>query len=69
MSCVVLARTIVGCCVVLLIPLLQLVSGYMDGQFEGRPDVYLFTVMVYIPLVVNVGLAYVQDQVRLLDTS
>jgi len=63
MSCVVLARTIVGCCVVLLIPLLRIVSSFMDRQFKGRPDVYLLTVMVCIPLVLNVGLAYIQDQV------
>lgn len=44
MSCVVLARTIVGCCVVILIPLLRVVSGFMDRQFQGRPDVYLLTV-------------------------
>jgi hypothetical protein len=44
MSCVVLARTIVGCCVVILIPLLRIVSAFMDSRFQGRPDVYLLTV-------------------------
>lgn len=63
MGCVVVARTVVGCCVVILIPVLRNVSSFMDRQFGARPDAYLLTVMVCIPLIVNVGLAYIQDQV------
>ena len=35
----------------------------MDQRLAARPDTYLYTVMVFIPLVVNVGQAWIQDWV------
>ncbi|KAG1667850.1 hypothetical protein FOA52_011038 [Chlamydomonas sp. UWO 241] len=63
MSCVVTARVIVGCIVVSSIPVLSIVTDALDDHFEGHPEVFLFTVMVAIPVVVNVGQAWIQDQV------
>ncbi|KAJ9514047.1 hypothetical protein V8C86DRAFT_1816524 [Haematococcus lacustris] len=62
-GCVVCARSCVGLCVLLLAPGFQLVTAALDLYFRGRPDTYLYTVMVAIPLVVNVGQAWIQDQV------
>jgi len=62
-SCVVTARSIVGVTVVSLIAPLSRVTSFMDSKFVGHPDAYLYTVMVCIPLVMNVGQAWIQDQV------
>ena len=61
----VLARTVTGLVVILAIPYLQLVALALDAKFVGHPDVFLFTVMVAIPLLCNVGQAWIQDQVGL----
>jgi hypothetical protein len=63
MSCVVTARVVVGFVVVSNIPVFSIVTNALDDHFEGHPDVFLFTVMVCIPVVVNVGQAWIQDQV------
>lgn len=61
--CVVSARTITGCVVVSLIPVLKAITAFMDSKFVGHPDTYLFVVMVGIPFIVNIGQAWIQDQV------
>ncbi len=63
-GCVVTARSIVGLVLLTLAPFFASVTTSMDRRFEGRPSTYLYTVMVCIPLVVNVGQAWIQDQVR-----
>lgn len=63
MLCVVTARTIVGVVVISSIPALQLITTSMDRQFKGHPDLYIFTVMVGIPVFINIGQAWIQDQV------
>eukprot|EP00798_Chlamydomonas_sp_ICE-L_P009933 gene9933-7803_t len=63
MGCVVTARLIVGVVVVSSIPLLQDTTLWLDRYFHGHEDMYLFTVMVGIPVVINCGQAWIQDQV------
>eukprot|EP00955_Chlamydomonas_euryale_P077153 362866-Chlamydomonas_euryale.AAC.24 len=63
MTCVVTARVIVGVVIITSIPVLSHVTNALDKHFYGHPGVYLFTVMVGIPVVVNVGQAWIQDQV------
>ena len=61
---VISARLIVGVTVISSIPLLRSITGRLDTHFAGHADVYLFTVMVCIPLIINCGQAWLQDQVR-----
>jgi hypothetical protein len=62
-TCVVTARSIVGVVVISSIPVLQQLTQALDRKFEGHPDLYIFTVMVGIPIFINVGQAWIQDQV------
>jgi hypothetical protein len=60
---VVTARLIVGLVIYINIPALQLLTLSLDQKFKGRPETYLFTVMVGIPVFINIGQAWIQDQV------
>ncbi|GAX83167.1 hypothetical protein CEUSTIGMA_g10593.t1 [Chlamydomonas eustigma] len=60
---VVTARLIVGLVIYINIPALQQLTLSLDQRFQGRPGTYLFTVMVGIPVFINIGQAWIQDQV------
>jgi len=61
--CVISARSVVGAVILLFSPAFMFITANLDARFVGRPDQYLYTVMVALPLVVNVGQAWIQDQV------
>ncbi len=61
--CVITARTVVGATILSLAQVFQGLTMYLDRRFAGRPHVYLYTVMVGIPMVINIGQAWIQDQV------
>uniref|UniRef100_A0A7S0Y9J2 Uncharacterized protein n=1 Tax=Polytomella parva TaxID=51329 RepID=A0A7S0Y9J2_9CHLO len=61
--CVFISRLTVGMTVVLGIPILEKAAKCLDRWFDGHPDLYLFTVMVGCPMILNVGQAWIQDQV------
>lgn len=61
--CVVTARLIVGVVVISTIPQLRLFTSALDAHFSGNPTLYVFTVTVFIPVFINIGQAYIQDQV------
>ncbi|KAG2451255.1 hypothetical protein HYH02_003862 [Chlamydomonas schloesseri] len=62
-TCVVSARLSVGATVLSTLALMGALAGGLDRLFGGRPDAELFTVMVGIPMLLNVGQAWIQDQV------
>ncbi|GFR49276.1 hypothetical protein Agub_g11256, partial [Astrephomene gubernaculifera] len=61
--CVVSARLSVGATVLASMRLVAAVARGLDRAFAGRPHAELFTVMVGIPMLLNVGQAWIQDQV------
>ncbi|KAG2501773.1 hypothetical protein HYH03_000273 [Edaphochlamys debaryana] len=62
-TCVVSARLSVGAAVLSSLALLAAAARRLDTWFGGRVDAELFTVMVGIPMLLNVGQAWIQDQV------
>ncbi|KAG2435771.1 hypothetical protein HXX76_006967 [Chlamydomonas incerta] len=62
-TCVVSARLSVGVTVLSTLRLMAALAGGLDKAFAGKPDAELFTVMVGIPMLLNVGQAWIQDQV------
>lgn len=63
-TCVVTARLSVGATVLSTLRLVAELARGLDTAFTGRPDAELLTVMVGIPMLLNVGQAWIQDQVR-----
>ncbi|KXZ55510.1 hypothetical protein GPECTOR_2g1059 [Gonium pectorale] len=61
--CVVSARLSVGATVLSTLRLMAALAHGLDAAFRGRPEAELFTVMVGIPMLLNVGQAWIQDQV------
>ena len=58
------ARLSVGATVLSTLRLVAELARGLDRAFLGKPDAELFTVMVGIPMLLNVGQAWIQDQVR-----
>lgn len=58
-------RSIVGALILTFAAAFTAITSSLDSRFVGRPDVYLYTVMVAIPLVVNVGQAWIIDVVSM----
>ncbi|MEW5319042.1 MAG: hypothetical protein WDW38_010218 [Sanguina aurantia] len=63
MLCVVVARSTVGVTILLGKRLFEILTASIEARFRGHPDALLFTVMVAIPLTLNIGLAWIQDAV------
>jgi hypothetical protein len=63
-TCVVTARLSVGATVLSTLRLMAELARGLDTAFAGQPDAELLTVMVGIPMLLNVGQAWIQDQVR-----
>ncbi len=59
------ARLTVGAVVLLGLGVLAEAARGLDRAFVGQPHLELFTVMVGIPMTLNVGQAWIQDQVGL----
>lgn len=62
-TCVIAARLSVGLTLLATLRVLSRISLALDATFVGHPDLYLFVVMVGIPMMLNVGQAWIQDQV------
>ncbi|GIL79670.1 hypothetical protein Vretimale_12257 [Volvox reticuliferus] len=62
-TCVVAARLSVGATVMSMLRMVAEIARSLDRTFAGQPDAELFTVMVGIPMLLNVGQAWIQDQV------
>eukprot|EP00198_Chlamydomonas_reinhardtii_P002764 XP_001692100.1 predicted protein [Chlamydomonas reinhardtii] len=61
-TCVVSARLSVGVTVLSSLRLMGALAGGLDRVCAGHPEAELFTVMVGIPMLLNVGQAWIQDQ-------
>ncbi|EFJ46002.1 hypothetical protein VOLCADRAFT_118259 [Volvox carteri f. nagariensis] len=62
-TCVVTARLSVGGTVLSTLKVVERMALALDRAFVGQPEAELFTVMVGIPMLLNVGQAWIQDQV------
>lgn len=62
-TCVVSARLSVGVTLLLTLTYMSRISRALDRAFKHHVDLELFVVMVGIPMLLNVGQAWIQDQV------
>lgn len=58
-----MARSTVGITILVGKGIFEMLTASIEAQFKGHPDALLFTVMVAIPLLLNIGLAWIQDAV------